>query len=537
VNKNFNAAARIGNFTTQSAFTSFKPKQSGTENFKGWINVGRNNPDGWSTFNGYIGDTFVYRTALTATERGVLESDIAAKVVAALDTIRTVTVTSQGTGLVTPSGSVVVKKGASQSFSATPGYGFALTSITTNAVSVGAVTSPWLLESVQTDIALHVTFSAIANRLISGHVTDAAGQPVAGALVQVRAADGTFPGITTTTAADGSYSITLPNVAGSLLVTREDVGVQVITLTANGNQTVNGVLSVSGGIICRWNFDSNLVDSVSGRLASYSGAAPLVYSSDRKKIALAGGLKGTSAIILPQGAVPIASTNELTIEVWGKKTAIHDGSRIFDFGSSIGSHFAMVWQQGAGEAAGSSYYIAATVKPGAGTYGETLFTLYRKNLSTGATTFASGSSSWTLDALAGANLFIGRSVWEDNDAGAEYDELRIYDRALTQAEMQVNSLAGPDVCPEFPSLTFDCAAGAPRLQPYFFGGALSLSALECKVLNGHLLAPGIYTLMTAPNGTLQGLPKLSGLGGYWKLVNLNGVLKLVYDPGSILMIL
>lgn len=536
-NKNFNAATRIGNITAQTPFVAFTPKQSGTEGFKGWINIGRNNPDGWSTFNGYIGDTFVYRTALTATERGELEADIAARVVAALDTIRTVTVTSQGTGTVTPSGAIVVKRGSSQSFTAVPAYGYALTSVTTNAVSVGAVVSPWILENVQTDIALHVTFSALPTRVISGRVTDAAGQPVSGALVQVRAQDGTLTGITTLTDSAGFYSITMPNVEGSLFITREDVGVQVISLVANGSQTHNAIIAVSSGIQCRWNFDSNLLDSVAGRLASYSGAAPLVYSADAKKIALPGGLKGTGAIILPQGAVPTASTNEMTIEIWAKKTALHNGSRIFDFGTSLGNHLAMVWQQGAGEAVGTRYYIAATVNPGAGANGETLFTLYRKNLTTGTTTVASGSSRWTLEALAGANLFIGRSVWDDNDAGAEYDELRIYDRALTQAEMQVNSLAGPDVCPEFPSLTFDCAEGAPRLQPYMFGGEINLNALECKVLNGHVLAPGTYTLMTAPNGTLQGLPTLTGLGGYWKLINVNGALKLVFDPGSILMVL
>jgi hypothetical protein len=535
--KNFNAAARIGNITAQSPFVAFTPKQSGTEGFKGWINIGRNNPDGWSTFNGYIGDTFVYRTALTATERGELEADIAARVVAALDTIRTVTVTSQGTGTVTPSGAIVVKRGSSQSFLAVPAYGYALASITTNGVSIGAVSSPWVLQNVQTDIALHVTFSALPTRTISGRVMDAAGQPVSGALVQVRAQDGTLTGITTLTDSAGFYSISIPNVEGSLFITKEDVGVQVIALIANGSQTHNATLAVSSGIQCRWNFDSNLLDSVAGRLASYSGAAPLVYSADAKKVALAGGLKGTAAIILPQGSVPTASTNEMTIEIWAKKTALHNGSRIFDFGTSLGSHLAMVWQQGAGEAVGTRYYIAATVKPGAGAYGETLFTLYRKNLSTSATTIASGSSSWTLEALAGANLFIGRSVWEDNDAGAEYDELRIYDRALTQAEMQVNSLAGPDVCPEFPSLTFDCAEGPPGLRPYLFGGTLNLNDLDCTVLNGHLLAPGTYTLMTAPNGTLQGLPTLTGLGGYWKLVNNNGALKLVFDPGSILMLL
>ncbi|MFC1601233.1 beta-L-arabinofuranosidase domain-containing protein [Candidatus Sumerlaeota bacterium] len=43
------------------------------------INIGRNNPDGWSTFNGNIGDVFLYKTALSDPERQELEAYIAAQ--------------------------------------------------------------------------------------------------------------------------------------------------------------------------------------------------------------------------------------------------------------------------------------------------------------------------------------------------------------------------------------------------------------------------------------------------------------------------
>lgn len=57
----------------------------GSRGFDSYINVGRNNPDGWTTFNGHIGDVFVYRNALTEAEKeelerfiltGALDSDI-----------------------------------------------------------------------------------------------------------------------------------------------------------------------------------------------------------------------------------------------------------------------------------------------------------------------------------------------------------------------------------------------------------------------------------------------------------------------------
>lgn len=45
----------------------------GSRGFDAYINVGRNNPDGWTTFNGHIGDVFVYRNALTEAEKEELE--------------------------------------------------------------------------------------------------------------------------------------------------------------------------------------------------------------------------------------------------------------------------------------------------------------------------------------------------------------------------------------------------------------------------------------------------------------------------------
>ena len=41
------------------------------------ITVGRNAPDAWTTFNGDIGDVFVYKTALLDDERQHLEAFIA----------------------------------------------------------------------------------------------------------------------------------------------------------------------------------------------------------------------------------------------------------------------------------------------------------------------------------------------------------------------------------------------------------------------------------------------------------------------------
>ncbi|MCX6921891.1 MAG: hypothetical protein NT154_01540, partial [Verrucomicrobia bacterium] len=63
--------------STPSALTSLVPGVAG--GFAKSITVGRNAPDAWTTFNGDIGDVFLYKAALTDDERKELEIYIAHK--------------------------------------------------------------------------------------------------------------------------------------------------------------------------------------------------------------------------------------------------------------------------------------------------------------------------------------------------------------------------------------------------------------------------------------------------------------------------
>jgi hypothetical protein len=45
-------------------YTALYPQANG-RTFAGYMNLGRNNPDGWPTYNGLIGDTYVYDAQLT----------------------------------------------------------------------------------------------------------------------------------------------------------------------------------------------------------------------------------------------------------------------------------------------------------------------------------------------------------------------------------------------------------------------------------------------------------------------------------------
>ena len=76
-----NGAQMMTRDSTPEGFTSMVPGVTGggINGFGTYINVGRNNPDGWTTFNGYIGDVYVYKVALTNEERTQLESLVAEK--------------------------------------------------------------------------------------------------------------------------------------------------------------------------------------------------------------------------------------------------------------------------------------------------------------------------------------------------------------------------------------------------------------------------------------------------------------------------
>ena len=69
-----NGAAVMSN-PTKTALTSLVPGVAGA--YATSITVGRNAPDGWTAFNGAIGDVFVYTTALSDPERQQLEAWIA----------------------------------------------------------------------------------------------------------------------------------------------------------------------------------------------------------------------------------------------------------------------------------------------------------------------------------------------------------------------------------------------------------------------------------------------------------------------------
>lgn len=123
-------------------WTSINPDHSASwgndPDFTHYVSVGRNYPDGWSTFNGHLGDVFVYTIALTDAERRQLEADVSAKF---LSTDYKITASAGTGGYINPGGTILVNPGGAQTFTIAPLAGYALTNVVVDGVSRGAINS------------------------------------------------------------------------------------------------------------------------------------------------------------------------------------------------------------------------------------------------------------------------------------------------------------------------------------------------------------------------------------------------------------
>lgn len=150
---------QIMNITATNALTSLVPNVTG--GYANRINVGRNNPDSWPTFNGNIGDVFVYKVALTDAERQQLEADLLNKFVSCF-----VTASAGVGGSISPDGATQVSYGGSQSFTITPSAGYAIANVSVDGVPQGPVSS-FTFVNVTADRTISASFVQIAESVAS----------------------------------------------------------------------------------------------------------------------------------------------------------------------------------------------------------------------------------------------------------------------------------------------------------------------------------------------------------------------------------
>ena len=104
------------------------------------------------------------------------------------------------------------------------------------------------------------------------------------------------------------------------------------------------------------------------------------------------------------------------------------------------------------------------------------------------------STPWTLASLVANNMFLGRSQHPDNDAAATYNEVRIWNSALPDVQLDENAVLGPDTLPLevnddyrvnlSAGSTLDLMAGTSEVDTLTGAGLVSNGSL---VLNGKWL--------------------------------------------------
>lgn len=249
------------------------------------------------------------------------------------------------------------------------------------------------------------------------------------------------------------------------------------------------IIPIATGILCsavgdaraalvnRWSFSetsgATVVDSVGGHNGTIVGTGS--HSLDGSTITLNGG-SGANYVSLGSGL--LHGKTSATIEIWGRQNAIQFFGRIFDTGTSLGvsgspSDSYIQWSWNLGTTAGTSGFgwmsagvrndhqydrpswvgannvYAVTFADGAGGGGSTRVQLYVNGVALGSgfdnpTTLASFTDNF---------LTLGKSLWPGDAVGsATYNEVRIYDTALSSAALLQDFNMGPNAVPEPASL-------------------------------------------------------------------------------------
>jgi len=186
--------------------------------------------------------------------------------------------------------------------------------------------------------------------------------------------------------------------------------------------------------------------SGNGKNATLSGTAAWAGGKAGNGLSLNG---GTASASLPAGVV--SSLNDFTISTWVKVTTISDWARIFDFGTSTSNHMFLVPKAGgsglrfvittngtAGEqqinapalTAGVWKHVAVTLQGGIGIIYVDGVEVARNS---GMTLKPSSLGNTT-------NNYLGKSQYADPNLNGILDNFRIYNRALTAAEIAALAL-------------------------------------------------------------------------------------------------
>ncbi|MBI4327119.1 MAG: Ig-like domain-containing protein [Chloroflexi bacterium] len=336
-------------------------------------------------------------------------------------------------------------------------------------------TEPGPLQNIQVDLGASLFTGALAP-------------------VKVTANYANVPGVDVTVNVNTTYQTTDPNVlvvSTNGIVDAVGAGTAAVIASYQGKQATGTVtVAAAPGVPAkaelahRYSFSETSGTTVKDSAGTADGTVVGTASfSGDGKLNVPGGGAGSNAgfVDLPNGT--ISQLTNATFEAWVTWRGTAFWERIFDFGSNAGGEDA----QGTGQTylflsprgGGNVTRFAITLTGGgAGEQqlnGPALFPANQEThvavtynyMSGNARLFindrrvALGNVSLALSSIEDVNVWLGKSNWPDPFFTGQYNEFRIYNGALTEAEVAANFAAGPDVLPgqitTSPSLSIDRA--------------------------------------------------------------------------------
>ena len=287
----------------------------------------------------------------------------------------------------------------------------------------------------------------------------------------------TFDGGTLKTMEDRGAFIAVGGTQTATSLTAFGVTSRGGTVDTDGHAvTFNQALTAADAVaplnlVHRWSFNGDARDSVGGTVGTLDGAASLAALPGAVK--LPGGAHGSGAVDLGPNLLPTGGAG-FTVELWGTLDTLSTWARCIEIGSksdnTVNSDYLFCgWTRAsnnnygpvlgicypgmrylpsttAAYTTGVPYHIALTAEPvGDGTW---TIKYWRQVAGSGkieTVITQSAPSGWNPAVQNADHFWLGRSLAAaDADTAASYDEVRVWDRPLTEWELVMNDLAGPD---------------------------------------------------------------------------------------------
>ena len=217
------------------------------------------------------------------------------------------------------------------------------------------------------------------------------------------------------------------------------------------------------GLLHRWGFNGDLKDSVGSSDATIVGNV----TTDGRRYMTPGGSSGSAYIDLGDNLVP-RECEAVTLEFWATQDARGSYDRIFDFGSMPAGYdftrydtscyspdnIRMDWKgnitsfgaTGWSLSVGTEYHIAVVYEKGQGS--RWVATYYIQDATGSGELFkvsCEADSGWSFASVGQTEWLLGQPLtcW-DSCAKASYNEVRIWNRALTEEDFKTATEDGPD---------------------------------------------------------------------------------------------